>query len=225
MTTRFPYTIIIAGLLALAGLSSAVSARPLAGRTRLEFGGGMRHHPGVSEAAFCIDDNWTWGSTSGVYGKIGLSHWTSEDIAFAIDYTVHDVEIDTWSGYCGDRWEEVQLVHSLMFGFRFYWPQSRRYSPVRPYLSAAAGPFMGTIEYQEEGPCDCESYTEVDHTVVPGARLGGGVDFLLGRHFIMGFTGGYVFADEFSNPVGGRFDYSGSEFGMSFSIIFGRGRR
>jgi hypothetical protein len=225
MTTRFPHTIVIAGVLVLAVVYSSVSARPLAGRTRLEFGGGVRHHQAMSEIAVSFDDDNAWGAAHGGFAKIGVSNWISEDIAFAIDYTIHDVETDTWWGDYGDRWEELQLVHSVMFGFRFYWPQSRPYSTMRPYFSAGAGPFMGTIEYHEEDACDCEMYKEIDHTAVLGARLGGGIDFLMGRDFMVGLTGGYVFADEFTNPVGGRYDYSGSEFGMSFSILFGRRHR
>ena len=224
MTTRYPNTI-IAGVLFLTGLSSAVSAGPLFGRSRLEFGGGLRHHPALSEIAGGIDDDMISGAANGGFAKVGLSKWIGEDIAFAVDYTVHDVETSSWSDYYGENWDEIQLVHSVMFGFRFYWPQSRPYSATHPYFSAGAGPFMGTIEYHEDGPCDCERHEEIYHTAVLGARLGGGVDFLMGRNFMIGFTGGYVFAEEFTNPVGGRHDYSGSEFGMSFSILFGRGHR
>ena len=225
MITRFPFAIIVTGFLAIVGLSTNVSAGPLAGRSRLEFGGGMRHHPALSEFAVYDGNDLTSGANEGGFAKIGLSTWLTEDLAFALDYTIHDIETEYWSDSYGDRWEEVQLVHSVMFGFRLYWPQSRPYSAMRPYFSAGAGPFMGTIEYREDEPCDCDSYEEVDHTAVFGARVGGGVDLLMGRNFMIGFNGGYVFADEFENPVGGRYDYSGSEFGMSFSVLFGRGRR
>ena len=45
------------------------------------------------------------------------------------------------------------------------------------------------------------------------------------QDFMLGFNGGYNFVDDFPYAIGGRRDYSGSEFGVSFSYLFGRGRR
>jgi outer membrane protein W len=203
-------------------LALAAEAGSLAGRSRIEVGAGIRHHDSHNRTEIHWDDGIYVGSSSGAVGSVTLSYWDNETLAMALGYTVHDVETDQWVDFYGYVIDETVVVHSLMLGLRYYLPQSRPYSAVRPYLAAGAGPFFGTTSYVENDHCDCEYYSEVEHQTVFGARLGGGVDFQLGRRFMFGATGAYNFVDDFSEPIGGRYDYSGSEFGISLSYLFGR---
>ncbi|MEW5796278.1 MAG: hypothetical protein AB1772_07930 [Candidatus Zixiibacteriota bacterium] len=203
---------------------SVTTAGSLAGRTRLEIGAGWRHHPEQTARVFYVDDQRIVTATEGAVGRLGLSYWSTEELAFAVDYTLHDVEVDNRIDSYGYSYDHASIVHSLMFGMRLYWPQSRPYAAMRPYFSAGAGPFFGTSQYWFDDECDCDRYGFASHMVVAGARLGGGIDFLMGRNFMFGFNGGYNFVEDFSRPIGGRYDYSGSDFGMSVSFLFG-GRR
>ena len=210
------------GLLALVMFADTASARSLSHRSRIELGAGIRSHTDHVRTRISWDEVDVFTST-GVVGMVALSHWENENIAYVLSYTVHDIERETWVDHWGAEAHETSVVHSLMFGFRYYLPQSRPYSSMRPYLSAGVGPFIGTTEYGETDACDCEVYSEIDNMTVAGARLGGGVDVLLGRRVMLGFTGGYNFVEDFPRSIGGRRNYSGSEFGLSFSYLFGRG--
>ncbi len=226
--SRFILTIIL--VVMLAGAASAVKltrrtgAGNLAHRTRLELGFGIRSHSDHVRTYSGWDEVDVLGS-SGTVGTIGVSYWDNENIAYTLSYSLHDIEHDSWVDDWGYDVHETTVVQSLMFGIRYYLPQSRPYSAFRPYLSAAAGAFIGTDEYGEESCCGCDEYSEVHTMTVAGARLGGGVDLLMGRRFMVGLTGGYNFAEKFPRAIGGRRDYSGSEFGLSFSYLFGGGRR
>ncbi len=47
----------------------------------------------------------------------------------------------------------------------------------------------------------------------------------MGTNFMMGFSGGYNFQEDFIRPVNGRYNYNGPEMKVSFSFLFGRPRR
>ena len=193
---------ILVGLMICFGMSASVSASSLRKCTRLELGAGIRQHTNrnITEVRWAGVEVLT---SSGAVGVISLSHWDNENLAYAITYSVHDVESSSWVDWYDDLIEETSVVHSLMFGFRFYLPQSRPYSSMRPYFSMGAGPFIGTTVYSEVDARDCEHYSEVENMTVLAARVGGGVDFQMNRHFMLGFTAGYNFVDDFPRPIGG----------------------
>ena len=206
------------------GLVATSSAGSLAGRTRIELGAGMRshsHHVTTHVGWDGVDLT----TSTGTIGRLSLSHWQDNNLAYVLAYTVHDLETGTWVDYWGETGEETSVVHSLMFGLRYYLPQSRTRSPMRPYFSAGVGPFIGTSHYRETDICCCDVYSEVENMTAFAARLGGGVDFQMSHRFMLGFNAGYNFVNDFPRPINGRANFSGSEFGISFSYLFGRGGR
>lgn len=219
MTKLLKHAVLILALVAVT-MSTSV-AGTFAGKTRLELGVGWRHNPGRTGNLVYVDNDPFVSASDGAVGRLSLSHWGSDDMAFALDYTIHDVETGSEVDAYGTLYDSTTIVHSLMFGFRFYMPQSGAYTAMQPYFSVAGGPFIGTTEYNSPEDCGCDTYTEVHHVVVPAARLGGGIDFQMSPHLMLGFYGGYNFVEEFSEPIGGRYDYSGSDFGMSVSLLFG----
>jgi hypothetical protein len=202
---------------------SEAAAFSLRGRAKLEIGGGWRHHPDNWRSATYANDRLA--AADGAVGRVGLAFWTNDNAALTMNYTIHDVETNSLVDDYGYRYEHTTLVHSLLFGMRFYMSQPRRYSPVLPYLSAEAGPFFGTAAISENDDCNCDDNVDTRTMTVAAARLGGGIDFMVGPQFMVGFNGGYNFVEDFAEPIGGRYDYSGSDFGMSFSFLFGRGSR
>jgi hypothetical protein len=201
-----------------------VASFNLRGLGRLELGGGWRHHPANVESAVYVDDHLAASATDGAVGRIGFGYWTDDNVALTVDYTVHDVETFPRLDSYGYEYNQTTIVHSILFGLRYYLPRSQPYSSVLPYFSAGAGPFIGTAAWSEYDDCDCEEHIESNSTAVASARLGGGVDFMVGPRFMVGFNGGYNFVERFTEPIGGRYNYSGSDFGVSFSFLLGRGR-
>jgi hypothetical protein len=58
-----------------------------------------------------------------------------------------------------------------------------------------------------------------------GGELGGGVDFLLGRHFVTSVGLGFVLMTDFEQQIGGSDNYSGPQLTLGFGYVFGGGSR
>jgi hypothetical protein len=95
-------------------------------------------------------------------------------------------------------------------------------SPIKPYVAVSVGPYFGDSTGSFVGGGTVSSGVHTEATV--GTVFGGGVDFHLGRPFMIGVDGGYRWMAAFSRPVGGRSSYNGAEVGLTFGLLFGRGR-
>lgn len=109
----------------------------------------------------------------------------------------------------------VQSIASILFSVRYYLPKSTLRTSFRPYLTAGVGPYIGN---------------EVESSAVKtlgtlGGHVGGGLDILLSRHFMIGSEIGYDPVMSFSEPIGSRRNYSGFEFSVGISFLFGKGVR
>jgi outer membrane protein W len=213
--------ILVLGLAAPSQAIRRVHGGDIMGRTEVEIGLGVRHHENNNSHVIWNQGD-LYSSSEGAVGRIGMSYFANENIAYSMSYTVHDVETDSWTYYNDLEAEETTLVHSLMFGMRYYLPQSRPRSAMRPYLAAGIGPVFGTYSYDEVNDCGCDVYSHTETSTVMGTRLGGGVDFMFGPRVSFGVNAGYNFFEDFDEPIAGRRDYSGSEFGVSFGYLFGR---
>jgi hypothetical protein len=56
-----------------------------------------------------------------------------------------------------------------------------------------------------------------------GADFGLGVDFLIAHRFMLGTEVSYNLVTDFSEPIGGKKNYSGMEYSVSISWLFGQG--
>ncbi len=105
----------------------------------------------------------------------------------------------------------------MLFGVKYYLPKSTYGTSVRPFLKAAVGPFMGrqskTLVFLFV-TADSRSETAF------GGQLGGGVDFVLSRRFLLGVNLGYNLMSDFDQPIGGSDNYSGPEFSFGLSFLF-----
>jgi hypothetical protein len=59
--------------------------------------------------------------------------------------------------------------------------------------------------------------------VAIGGQIGAGVDFVLGRHFMIGVAVCYNALTDFKEPIGGSKNYGGPEFTIGFGYLFGKG--
>jgi hypothetical protein len=198
-------------------LPSGADAFTMTGKTGLEFRFGVRDQENEI-VEYDYSGVVTRSEVSDIMVGLGLIHWTDENLAFTFQATA--VPYDTREYYeFGALTREQATVATLFVGLRYYFPMSNYHAPVRPYLTVAGGPVLGVTE---RDVLDYYVYEEVTTETVMGAHFGGGVDFQLGRHLLLGVSGGYNSFQDFSIPVRDRFNYSGPEFGVGLTVVFGR---
>jgi hypothetical protein len=113
---------------------------------------------------------------------------------------------------------EAAFVVPILFGIKYYFAHSTFNTSVRPYAKAAVGPFIGQQEKSEENITGVVIETRSETAF--GGQLGGGVDFLMGRYFMTGFSLGYNLISDFDQPIGGSRNYSGPVFNFGLSVLF-----
>jgi len=138
---------------------------------------------------------------------------------FHLEFSILTTEVRVQAAVFGVR-SSTSSVYSIVFGARYYLPKSTYKKTWRPYLAAAAGPYIGAETKSEVGATVVtRSHTE---TAI-GGYLGGGLDIELSRYFMVGISGGYNLITDFSESVGSRKNYSSPEFAVGISYLFGRG--
>jgi hypothetical protein len=111
----------------------------------------------------------------------------------------------------------ANVVTPILFGLSVS-PRSLALSTsIRPYLSAAAGPYIHSVS-DEFG-----ASTSASVETVLGARLAAGANWFVSRHFVIGLEGNYHAVGKFDRPDAATENPSG--FGMSMSFGFAWGGR
>jgi len=157
-------------------------------------------------------------SSIGFMGSIAYQYWFKNFLSFRIGAgaLVTDVNTKTTSGI--EVSSEVATVAPVLTGVNFYPLQISEENTVLPYVSVCAGPYIGVYSKSEVGIASVTEETIVE-TVI-GAKLGAGLDFLVGSLFKLGFNAGYHFVGDYSQPIGSETNYSGPEYSLSFGFVF-----
>jgi len=159
----------------------------------------------------------TWGPLAG----LSLGYWLGDDVEIRLNYEALSSDFPTGATTADGRLVEDIRLTSVLLGVRRYLRLPGQWSRVRPYVSTAVGSYQG----MEEGRrLDGVGGTWSDTHGALGARAGAGVEMCLNRHLGVGLSGGYNLMRDFKQPIGERRNYSGSEFNMSVSLLFGGGR-
>lgn len=186
-----------------------------ANQTQLEIKLGLHDRDGIVQTVewpgYRIDHSFDDLSFS-----IGATHWVDDNVAVTAALTVLDADTEDDVDYYSTYSRESGVV-SIQMGARYYFPISANYTPVRPYLAFTAGPVVGTTT---ERYIDTRIFEETRTEVAFGGYVGGGVDFRMGRHFMIGLSGGYMAMSDFDQPINYDENYSGPEFGLSFGFVF-----
>ncbi|MEK6570263.1 MAG: hypothetical protein AABZ61_02770, partial [Bacteroidota bacterium] len=135
--------------------------------------------------------------SSGFIGGLSFSYWLQEELSLSASIGLLSGEATSSVTLLGVS-QRTSSVVPVLLGVRYYLPESSYGTPVRPFLAAAVGPILGV-----ESKNDFFSQESRSETAL-GARLGGGIDFLLGQYFKLGTTVGYNLMTDFSSPVGAR---------------------
>lgn len=158
--------------------------------------------------------------SSGMLGGLTYGHWLEEHLALTFGVGGMALDVSTNTGAFGVT-TETSSIASMLMGVKYYFARSTLESSVRPYLKSSVGPFIGSQSSNKVGiTIIYESRTEF----AVGGQLGAGVDFVIGRHFMMGAGLGYNLMTDFNEPIGGSRNYSGPEFSFDFSWLFGKGK-
>jgi hypothetical protein len=207
-------TIVVAAV-----VTASASSQPLKGRSEIELSFGLMEQGTFEEEYYdggVVDKT----GLDDMFVKIGFNHWLEEDLAFSFMISALASEItDRSDWYYYDR-EEMAVV-SIFSGIRYYLHNPRRFSPWRPYFAFAVGPVIGSTVKSIAGG---RVYNEERTLAAFGGYFGGGIDFQVSRRFMFGINGGYTAMSNFEEPVGGKTNYSGAQFGISFGFLFGRAR-
>jgi hypothetical protein len=170
------------------------------------------------------------------HGRVVYSGAYSNDLSAGLEYTrflseylavnlgAHVLPIDAGS---------VVGRHGISSGSRtiVFVPLGLHFNPgggqtrgrsVKPYLLAGLGPVVGTVTGSELGRSGVRSGARTE--VAIGARLGGGVDFMLGRSWAASLEAGYNWMADFEQPIGAHDNYGGFELRVGIGWLFGKGK-
>jgi len=162
----------------------------------------------------------------GVSGSLSYAYWMRENLSVYFTVGAMPMEVDSRvqsipsSLHAPVVSQNTVMILPLLFGVRYYLSGQNAEAGFRPYVAAAVGPYIGHETKSEVG---VQVLQESRTTTVPGGRLGAGIDMQLSRYFMLGVDAGYNLLAEYSEPLGGRNDYSGAEFGFGISWLFGKG--
>jgi hypothetical protein len=148
--------------------------------------------------------------TTGQLGAIAFSHWVRPTVAVEISAAALDADATT----SGAR-VHANVVTPILFGVSVS-PRSLALSTsIRPYLSAAAGPYIHSVS-DEFG-----ASTSASVETVPGARFAAGANWFVSRHFVVGVEGNYHAVGKFDQPDALTEKPSGFGMSMSFGFAWG----
>jgi hypothetical protein len=194
--------LLLGGLAAAAPVPDRASEEPyaLAGRSRFE----MRF--GVSNL-YVSHDEWT--DTLDVTGgdiALELVHWPHENLALELSLGATNLGLSSRRTRRGDK-VDAEGLYRVMAGARFYLPVKGAF---RPHVDIAGG-VLTEIDVH-----DSPWHTDVTgRTAKAGLEVGGGVDFLLGRHFVVGVRMGTLVREGYRSELNA---------GGSLGWAFGGGR-
>jgi hypothetical protein len=152
-------------------------------------------------------------NTSGFTGGLGYTYWLREHLSLTLTAGLLSAQASSTVSLFNVT-QQSSTVVPLLLGIRFYVPTPEPSDNLRPFISAAIGPYFGS---------------EVKNTVLSqearketafGGRLGAGFDFLLGNYFKLNAQADFNFMSDFNTTIGARKNYNGGDFSFGVGYIF-----
>lgn len=204
------------GLLAFATIAAA---QPLAGRHRIGLRLGMWDQGSETRVEIAPGTASTSIESTLPLGGLEYGHWLEENLTLTISVEAMSLDFETRTGLTGVTVNSA-VVGSLLLGLKYGLVPQDGESSVRPHLFGALGLYRGSQDDVATGLTVLVSSREESAF---GGRLGGGVDFILGRHLMVDLGIGYNFMTDFETPIGGRRNYGGPSMNLGFGYLFGSG--
>jgi hypothetical protein len=190
----------LVGLPAIVGAQGATDTLSLDGKSAIMAGFGLT---GTRDATVTTRSATT--RASGEIGSLGFIHWVRPELAITIGVSALSAGATAVSGSVRSN-----AITPLLFGVSYSPHAIAITKSLRPYLSAAVGPYFHVVE--DVGLFSASSSTET----APGARLAGGVHWFAARHFMMSFEGDYHAVGHFDQTDPASAQPSG--FGLSLGL-------
>ena len=152
-----------------------------------------------------------------------FGYWMREDLALNLSFSALESSINNITGQAtvgGALSSEDVSLMSVMLGVSRYYELPRMPSYVRGHTSAAIGTYLGEVKGATAG-ADAIRWKRTMRSL--GGQLATGADVLLGKHLMLGARLGYNVMADFDEPLGGRDNYGGPEFNLTFSWLIGSG--
>ncbi|MGK9369546.1 hypothetical protein ACSSWA_11650 [Melioribacter sp. Ez-97] len=151
-------------------------------------------------------------SATGFMGSLFYSNWLQENLSirFSLGFLngSADVKVDGWN-----TGQSASSVVPLLMGVNYYFIDENP-GKIRPFAGLAAGVYIGSEAKNSIVQTSARSES------VFGVKPLAGIDFILGKHFIMGAEAGYNLMTDFKDSVGGRKNYSGGDIAFRFIYLF-----
>lgn len=199
-------------------LSSTVQAGALEKRSRIELRVGLSGLKSEKAQTTATDVQVISGK-GGFLGGLAYSYWIRENVALSLSASYLMAESKTQTDLGAIYSHNVTIVPTVL-SLRFYLHESELKSAFRPFAEIGLGTFIGSVNEARAGDeVVQESMTQTSY----GGYVGGGLDFQINHFLMVGTKAGYHLISDFSDPMGGRVNYSGPEMNVGVSFLFGKG--
>ena len=207
-------------LIPLLQVATAMPQYDRAGRHGIELGIGLLDNT-KGEVSVTGAGTTTSTTGTGVGGAFSYTYWLADNLGLAAQVGV--VDVDASISVAGTHSDiRSATVVPLLFGVKYQPFRFKGAGRLRPWLSAAIGPYIGTASAISSGVgnASVSSHTEAAF----GGRGGVGLDVQLSRLVVLGAGGGYRLMTDFDQRIGAERNYSGMEFTLSIGLLLGSGR-
>ncbi|UCH65368.1 MAG: outer membrane beta-barrel protein [Ignavibacterium sp.] len=188
----------------------------LKGRSGIDLNVGLYDNTSTTKIAIAPTVVTTNAST-GFMGSISYQYWIEDYLSLRVGIGALVINANTAAGVTEVSTETATIV-PILVGVNFYPIQMNKQSNFLPYISGYIGPYIGIYTSNVTGTTGVKSESIVENAF--GARLGAGLDLLIGDIFKLGIGIAYHFITDFSKPIGSETNYSGPEYSISFGIVF-----
>ncbi len=151
--------------------------------------------------------------TSAFVGGILYAYGLQEQVAVTLSAGLLSAQGSTNASAQGFN-QQGSVVMPFLIGVRYYVPTPEPGAKVRPFLSLAAGSYIG-LEGSNTALSQ-ESQTESTF----GGRVGLGIDIYMSNYVKLVANAGYNFMSDFSTPIGARSNYNGGEMSLGIGYAF-----
>lgn len=157
---------------------------------------------------------------NGAIGTLSYAYWVAPEWTIGISLGLLDAKVGT-AVSPGEVSSEAAAVTAVLVGAAYH-PAGLAPAPtLRPYVSAAVGPYVGSATNSLVG---ASVTTESVSEAAAGLRVLAGAELFLGRRFEAGIALGYHLVGDFERPIGDDTNYSGPEFSAGVGVLLGAGR-
>lgn len=197
---------LIVGLPVAAYAQSNTDSLSLAGRTNIMLGIGLTGARDASSTAGGLSST----HTTGEIGSFAFNHWVRPEIAVQISASVLNADASSIGGS-----DHTNAITPVLFGVSYSPRALALTNTIRPYISAAAGPYIHTVA--DATPDTATTTTES----VAGARVALGANWFVARHFMMSLETDYHTVGRFEHRDAGTAKASGFGVSLGFGLVWG----